>query len=308
MVLSAGRTSPSGSGRMRMSAPTTLMAWISTVSASGLAAATSRSAAPAFLTVKKPPAWVGMARSGRAHGRLRLNPFMAAGGLADPRTHFNTLGCSLDFLWARAPPAPSFFRPSASPADRQRRPRLGLRRVQLLDQPVLEGARLGPADRRRRTDEPPRLAAVDDLRERLVEPARRQVLTEQLRRPDRDARALHRRLDRDHGRVEGEHALGLEVAHADGAQPDRPFRIVGHVDERHALEILERLELVLVTLAAKRRQHVAEQARGVQVGLGLNGEADRTVEILAREIDPAQRRRHAHLDLGVFRLEAMQPG
>src|SRR5258707_332481 len=62
-----------------------------------------------------------------------------------------------------------------------------------------------------------------------------------VRKPDGQARALHRRLDGDHGRIEGEHALGLEVAHADGTQPDRPFGIVGHVDEGHALQVLERL-------------------------------------------------------------------
>src|SRR5262249_14353807 len=42
-----------------------------------------------------------------------------------------------------------------------------LRRVEFLDQPVLESARLGSAHRGGGTDEPPGLAAVDDLRERL---------------------------------------------------------------------------------------------------------------------------------------------
>ena len=150
------------------------------------------------------------------------------------------------------------------------------------------------------------LPEFDDLRERLEQPARGEVLAEEARRTDSDTRALHRRLDRDHGRVEGEHALGLEVAHADGAQPDRPFRIVGHVDERHALQVIERLQLVAITTAAERRQDIGKKLCGMQFRLRLHREADGAVEILASEIDAPLRRRHAHFDLGMLGLEAMQ--
>jgi hypothetical protein len=44
----------------------------------------------------------------------------------------------------------------------------------------------------------------------------------------------------------------------------------------------------------------------MQLGLGLHREADGAVEILAREVDAPLRRRHAHLDLGVLGLEAVQ--
>ena len=64
--------------------------------------------------------------------------------------------------------------------------------------------------------------------------------------------------------------------------------------------------LSLIALAAERRQHVGEQPCGMQFRLRLHGEADGAVEILAREIDAPLRRRHAHFDLGMLGLEAMQ--
>ena len=44
----------------------------------------------------------------------------------------------------------------------------------------------------------------------------------------------------------------------------------------------------------------------MQIGLRLHGEADGAVDILAREVDALLARRHAHLDLGMLGLEAMQ--
>ena len=44
----------------------------------------------------------------------------------------------------------------------------------------------------------------------------------------------------------------------------------------------------------------------MHIGFGLNGKADGAIEVLAREVDAPLRRRHAHLDLGMLGLEAMQ--
>ena len=46
----------------------------------------------------------------------------------------------------------------------------------------------------------------------------------------------------------------------------------------------------------------------MHIGLGLDGEADGAVEILAREIDPPLGRRHADLDLGMLGLKAVKAG
>src|SRR5579864_1857829 len=108
---------------------------------------------------------------------------------------------------SKYPATPDRCRSATCRHAERRAPAAHWRRGEFLDQPILEGAGFGPADGRRRADAPPRLARIDDLRERLEQPALHQFLAEKLRRPDRDTGSFHGRLDRDHGRVEGQDPL-----------------------------------------------------------------------------------------------------
>ena len=78
------------------------------------------------------------------------------------------------------------------------------------------------------------------------------------------------------------------------------------VDQRRLAQVVGRLEHRGVFRAGQRRQHVGEQLGGVQVLRRLTGEADRAIDVLAFEVDAALCRRHAHLDVGMRGLEAVQ--
>src|SRR5471030_835665 len=117
-----------------MAAPTTLMAWISTVSATAVYTAVSRSpSAPVLTSVKNPPPVPGAVVAAHAQGRLISSVILYSPDLV-------------------------FLRSATSGRGDRRAHRPCLRRAQFLDQPFLERLGLRPSRRSGRADEPPGLA------------------------------------------------------------------------------------------------------------------------------------------------------
>jgi hypothetical protein len=176
-------------------------------------------------------------------------------------------------------------------------------------EPITEGYDFRQLGDCLRADDPIRIRCRHRNLEWAHESAADQVPCRKCRPRERDALAVHCRIDRHAGMVDNGAAGGVHAGNAGKVEPLAPALPIADVQERESAEIRGRAERVAAIeklRTADRKQLLGAEARDVQSGRGSVAVANAKIDVLAREVDVMQGRADPEIDLGMSLGEPAQ--